>query len=230
MVTRWGVLPGGDLPLEARGRKLSHRPCDSHCWRRPAREVGLILSSWQVGHKSDSAPRCAWLGVSTCGGPGGRWEFRVPNPLASLEVATEGPVPGACSSPSPSSVGLMESLIKSREGTLGGRKVDENLREPFGLILRAVARSPPLVSGIQSRLSPVPSAPLPPGLTLAHWEQHVEPRSCWSEAPVGFVRRLRKPGRTAGLPSGHTSNSFFSCLFRTGVWPVNSAVVVAGEQ
>lgn len=99
----------------------------------------------------------------------GGWELRVQNPLASLEVATEGPVPGACCSPSPSSASLVQCLVKSREGTLGGRKAEGNLREPFGLIPRAVTRSPPLGSGIQSRLSRVPSAPLPPGLILAHW-------------------------------------------------------------
>ena len=80
-----------------------------------------------------------------------------------------GPCAGGLLFPFPLLRGLVQCLVKSREGTLGGRKADGNLREPFGLILRAVARSPPLGSGIQSRLSCVPSAPLPPRLILAHW-------------------------------------------------------------
>ena len=103
------------------------------------------------------------------------------NPLGSLEVvAAEGPVPGACCSPSPSSVGLVQCLVKSREGTLVGRKADGNLREPFGLILRAVARSPPLGREIQSRLSCVPSAPLPPGADLSPLGS-----SAWSPEAAG---------------------------------------------
>ena len=172
-----------------------------------------------MGYKSDSAPRCAWLGVSTCGGPGGRWVFRVQNLFASLEVAAEGPVPGACSSPSPSCAGFVQCLVKSREGTLGGRKADENLREPFGLILRAVARSLPLGSGIQSRLSPVPSAPLPLGLTLAHWGAARGAQKRLVRGPCQLyweAEKARPHGRVAQWSYLYFF-FFFPCLFRIRV-------------
>lgn len=88
-------------------------------------------------------------------------------------------------------------LVKFRKGPLGGVKAGRNLRELFGFLLRAEARS--LLLG-QNQKHAFPWAICSPSLGLAEptGERQMQPGSCWSETHVSFVECLRKPGYRAG--------------------------------
>lgn len=111
-------------------------------------------------------------------------------------------MPRPLSSPSFPPCAFCSFSVKSGKGTLAGVKAGGNLREPFGLILRAVDRSPLFGGRIQSRLS-AGAWHVPTG------EQHMQLGSCQSKASVSCVARLRKPVLTAGWLSGHAPNLFF---------------------